>query len=256
MKAFRIPSRMLPEPDLDEYKCRLARAFGARTEYDDDYTLHRAVRLVECAQLRPGQKVLDVATGTGIAAIAAAADVGPEGTVVGFDISRGLLAQARRKVETADLRKADAERIELEDGSFDAVLCSSALMWLIDIPAALARFHRWLAEGGVLGFSCYTDISFMIPAAVRACARFGLELPNCNEPLGSSLRCRNLLTTAGFDGIVIESEQLGGYLTRERARRCGKTPRRASVRGATRSPGSPRRDYAKSSGPTTKRWTP
>ena len=54
----------------------------------------------------------------------------------------------------------------------------------------------------------------MIPLLVRACAKFGVALPNCNEPLGTHDRCRELLQEAGFDKIDIRTEQFGSYLPR------------------------------------------
>ena len=54
----------------------------------------------------------------------------------------------------------------------------------------------------------------MIPLLARACARFGVVLPNCNEPLGTHDRCRALLRETGFDKIDIRTEQFGSYLPR------------------------------------------
>jgi protein-L-isoaspartate(D-aspartate) O-methyltransferase len=54
----------------------------------------------------------------------------------------------------------------------------------------------------------------MIPLLVRTCARFGISLPNCNEPLGTHERCRELLQEAGFDKIEIRTRQFGSYLRR------------------------------------------
>jgi hypothetical protein len=52
----------------------------------------------------------------------------------------------------------------------------------------------------------------MIPLLVRACAKFGISLPNCNEPLGTPERCRELAKEAGFAEIEIRTEQFGSYL--------------------------------------------
>ena len=118
--------------NLTEYKQQVTDFFDSRTNYDNDFTYRRAIPLVELAQLQKGQTVLDVATGTGIVAIAAANIVGTEGKVVGVDISPGMLSQARRKIEAAgiqniELIETDADYLNFGDQSFDAILCSSSI---------------------------------------------------------------------------------------------------------------------------------
>ena len=210
----------MPSPaNATDYKHRLAASFDIRVNYDDEYTVSRATQLVQLAQLKDGDSVLDLATGTGIVAILAARAVGAKGNVIGVDISPGMLDQAQKKIRAEGLQRielieADVEKLNFEAESFDAILCSSALMWLTDIPAILRNCNTWLKNGGLLAFSCYSESSFMIPLWVRACARFGIDLPNCNGPLGTQDRCRELLQAAGFDKIKIRTEQLGSYLSR------------------------------------------
>jgi protein-L-isoaspartate(D-aspartate) O-methyltransferase len=203
-----------------DYKHRLAASFDIRKNYDDEYTVSRATQLVELAQLKDGDSALDLATGTGIVAVLAARAVGAKGKVIGVDISPGMLDQARNKIRAEGLEKielieADIEKLNFEAESFDAILCSSALMWLTDIPATLRKCRTWLKTGGILAFSCYSESSFMIPFLVRACAGFGISLPNCNEALGRRERCYDLVREAGFDKIEILTQQLGRYLRRD-----------------------------------------
>jgi protein-L-isoaspartate(D-aspartate) O-methyltransferase len=70
---------MTKQTNLNEYKQEIIAFYETRTNYDNDFTYRRAIPLVELAQLQRGQHVLDVATGTGIVAIAAAEIVGSEG---------------------------------------------------------------------------------------------------------------------------------------------------------------------------------
>ena len=132
-----------------DYKHRLAASFDSRVNYDDDYTVNRATQLVELAHLKNGDSVLDLATGTGIVAVLAARAVGAKGNVIGVDISRGMLDQARKKIRAEGLHQielieADVEKLNFGAESFDAILCSSALMWLTDIPATLRNCRTWL----------------------------------------------------------------------------------------------------------------
>jgi protein-L-isoaspartate(D-aspartate) O-methyltransferase len=209
---------MSSQANPKDYKQRLVASFDRRANYDDAYTVSRATQLVELAQLKNGQSVLDLATGTGIAAVVAARAVDAK-NVIGVDISRVMLDRARKKIRAAGLHKiklieADVEKLNFEAESFDAILCSSALMWLTDIPATLRSCRTWLKTGGLLAFSCYSASSFMIPLLVRACAKFGISLPNCNEPLGTHERCQELVREAGFAKIDIRTEQFGSYLPR------------------------------------------
>src|SRR5262245_63500718 len=93
-----------PSP-ADDHTGRLIADFNAMAATYD--TLRHAQvcahRLVDLMALAPGAQVLDIATGTGWAAVAAAQRVGPTGTVVGIDISPEMLEQARQKVAAAGL---------------------------------------------------------------------------------------------------------------------------------------------------------
>lgn len=110
-------------------------------------------RMVELADIRPGHRVLDVATGAGDPAVTAARRVGPTGHVLGTDLSPAMLAIARERATTLGLRnlefrEMDAEALEFPEGSFDAALCRFGLMFLPNAAAAADRIRRSLARGG------------------------------------------------------------------------------------------------------------
>ena len=110
-----------------------------------------AADLVETAALGLGERVLDLACGTGIVARLAAERVGPAGTVTGLDINPGMLAvaQAAAPPGTAiDWHQAPAHASALPDGVFDVVVCQLGLQFFPDQPAALREMRRVLAPGG------------------------------------------------------------------------------------------------------------
>ena len=114
-----------------------------------------ARRLVELAELEPGHKILDIATGPGAVLLPAAERVGPEGRVVGIDLSEGMLARAAQRVKeralaNVRLERMDAERLELPAARFDRVLCGWGLFLFPEPHRALAEFHRVLRPGGRL----------------------------------------------------------------------------------------------------------
>lgn len=124
------------------------REIDRRFEPIIDHTLTRA-------ELRPGQRILDLGTGTGSVALTSAPRIAPDGHVVGMDISPEMLALARDRASRAGLGNvafADgrAEAIPADDASQDAVLASLSLMYVIDRAAAAREIARVLKPGGCL----------------------------------------------------------------------------------------------------------
>jgi ubiquinone/menaquinone biosynthesis C-methylase UbiE len=109
--------------------------------------------LVAEAALRPGERALDVACGTGVVARLAAERIGPSGTVAALDLNPAMLSVARSVPSTgAAIRwyETSAESIPLPDDAFDAVLCQLGLQFAADKSAALREMRRVLAPGGRL----------------------------------------------------------------------------------------------------------
>jgi ubiquinone/menaquinone biosynthesis C-methylase UbiE len=109
--------------------------------------------MLEMAALRPGERVLDVACGTGLISFRAAEAVGEEGAVVGTDISGEMVEAARRGAALRDLghvrfERSDAETLPLPDATFDAALCGLGLMYVPDPLEALCEMRRLLRPGG------------------------------------------------------------------------------------------------------------
>ena len=115
-----------------------------------------AQRLVEFVGVHGGDRVLDVATGTGDVLLAAAERTGETGRIVGIDLAEPMLEQAaaavrKRHVDNAELRVMDAEQLDFPAESFDVVLCSFGLSSLPQKGRAVAGFRRVLRLGGRLG---------------------------------------------------------------------------------------------------------
>lgn len=110
-------------------------------------------RLLEMADLVPGERVLDVACGTGLVTIRAATSVAPSGSIVGVDLSEGMLERAKAAAEERNLRdvafrQMDAEELDFPDVQFDAALCSLGLMYAPNPERAIQRMYRVLRPGG------------------------------------------------------------------------------------------------------------
>jgi SAM-dependent methyltransferase len=110
-----------------------------------------AAELVETAELRAGERVLDVACGTGVVARLAAERVGPTGAVTGSDLNAGMLAVARGATPSStpiEWHEASAEKLGLPDDAYDAVLCQMGLQFFADKAGALREMRRVLKPGG------------------------------------------------------------------------------------------------------------
>ena len=211
---------------LNEYKQQIADLYSRRSQTYDDGDWHPRIahRLVEHARITRGQHVLDIATGTGMVAIEAAQLVGSEGRVVGVDISNGMLEQAKRKIEALGLSNiqfqfADAEALDFPENSFDVVLCSSAFIWMSNLNAALRLWHRLLKPGGLIGFHAFAETAFVGGVVAQKVAeKYGISYA-MSKPTGTIEKCHDLLAAAGFKAIEIKSEQDGGYISLEQAKR-------------------------------------
>lgn len=135
-----------------------------------------SAKLVELAHVRPGFSVLDVGGGYGEPSLTAARAVGPKGRVVCTDISAGMFAFARERAREAGLDniefiESDAEELDFEKESFDAVVSRLTMMLLPDLPGTLARLHSFLKPGGRFAASVWGEmnkVQFATAAAVIA----------------------------------------------------------------------------------------
>jgi SAM-dependent methyltransferase len=113
-----------------------------------------APALLDAVDLQPGQRVLDVACGTGVLARTAASR-GCD--VVGLDLNEGMLTVARRLRPDITWRQGDVMALPFDDGAFDVVLCQSALMFFPDVVGALREMAR--VSAGVVGVQVYASLA-------------------------------------------------------------------------------------------------
>ena len=179
-----------------------------------------ADRLIRHLRPAPGAKILDVATGTGAVALAAAQAIGPQGRVQAIDLSENMLNMATANFQRAglsniDIHVMDAESLEFKSRYFDNVTCSFGIFFLPDMLAGLTHWRQVLKPGGRVMFTTFSANAFQPLAEMfrQRMETFDVAIPIENwMRLTTEQECQTLLEAAGFTEIQVVKEQLGYHL--------------------------------------------
>jgi len=197
-------------------KVRIAAAYDAAADHYDlpalGFRQYFGEQSVLRAQLKPGEIVLDVCSGSGASAIPAARAVGPAGRVIGLDLAPGLIALARQKaagesLTNVEFRHADFDQAYFRNGSFDAVLCVFGLFFFPDMRATVQKMRRLLRPGGRLAITTWGPGLFEPANGI-----FWNAIREVRPDLFKSSSQRELLSTPeglrGFvEGAAVEVEE-------------------------------------------------
>jgi ubiquinone/menaquinone biosynthesis C-methylase UbiE len=172
-----------------------------------------ATDLVERMALQTGERVLDVACGTGSVARLAAQHVRPGGAVTGLDLNPGMLAKARTLPQPTDVqmawREGNAVALPFANAAFHVVLCQQGLQFFPDRLAALRDMHRVLVPGGRLALGVWRPLQYnpylaalgnALERHVSAEAAAGMRAVCA---LSDAEELRSLLVHAGFRDVRI-----------------------------------------------------
>jgi len=173
--------------------------------------------LVELAHPRPGERVVDVACGTGIVARIVAARVGPKGTVVGVDLNPGMLSVARSAVSTdprasapLQWQEASADKLPFPDGSFDIVYCQLGLQFFVDRAAALREMRRILGAEGRLALMVWRGIdespgfAVLAESLERHVGQGAAAIMRAPFALSDADQLEALVRAADFENVTIQ----------------------------------------------------
>ena len=210
--------------DLNCYKQAIAELYDRRSSTYDAGAWRQRIcdRLLHYSPVRVGQCVLDVGTGTGYLATAAAKKVGVKGAVLGVDFSPAMLKKARRRAAADTLSNlqfhlADAETLSYQSACFDHVLCANTFPWISHKAATLKSWYRLLKPGGRIAVHTPADTAYVGAVALRrVLAAYDIAVEPSNR-LGSMEQCQTLFEAAGFRNIAIKQEQHGRYISLEAA---------------------------------------
>src|SRR6267154_4352195 len=179
--------------------------------------------IIEAAHLRPGMRVLDLASGVGDPALSIAREVAPSGRVTATDLGPGMMSLAeelarKKGLANIDFREANAESLPFADASFDTLTCRFGIMFFPDLGKALRECLRVLNPGGRAAFVAWgkKEQPFFTTTAGIILKRVPVPPPP-PDPDGPSLfmfgerdRLRRALSAAGFSNVHEEDRIIPG----------------------------------------------
>ena len=173
------------------------------------------LRLLQGVPIDPGMSVLDIATGKGAVLVPAARRVGPQGHVIGVDLSTAILREAQKAIDASglrnvELRRMDAESLDFPEKSFDVVTCAFALFMYPDMDAALSEMHRVCKPDGYVAVTYFNrrpppfDPGWRVFAQQSKEYQVGMRMPQqlglAPEEMGA------ILGRFGFHTVKTETE--------------------------------------------------
>lgn len=167
--------------------------------------------VLSAAEVSEGDRVLDVACGTGILARTARERVGAEGSVTGLDIDPGMLAVAAEIDPAVTWVHGEAGQLPFEDGEFDAVVSQFGLMFFPDREGAVREMLRCVRPGGTVVAAVWESLerSAAYPAAVdildRVAGPDAADALRAPFVLGDPDALRELFVAAGAPAVAVET---------------------------------------------------
>jgi SAM-dependent methyltransferase len=170
-----------------------------------------APRLCDAAAISEGDRVLDVACGTGVVTRAAARRVGDSGRVVGLDLNPAMLEVAARVAPTLTWQQGDVADLPFQNAEFDVVVCSAALFFFPDLPGALAEMARVVRPSGTVALLTFAGLAEQpgygpfVDVAVRHAGPGAAELLSTYWSCGDLTELTRSLDDAGLTVIETRS---------------------------------------------------
>ena len=201
-------------PDLAYWSGSGGEQWARNQEFGDRQFAPVAEALFKFAAVHPSERVVDVGCGCGMTTVALAQMVGPQGRVLGVDVSAAMLALARKHAPQGaplEFVRADVTDHAFPRGAFDLLFSRHGVMFFAEPARAFANLHTALTPGGRLAFSCFRaprdNPWAMTPLAaayrfVPPTPKLGPEDPGPFS-FADETRVRRILGAAGFTDIAL-----------------------------------------------------
>lgn len=209
--------------DEQQHKAILKETFDTVSPGYDNNALRffsKSAKLLAAGlDLRGDEKVLDVATGTGHAALAVAGRL-PRGRVTGVDFSRGMLDQAARKAASLSAGNVEFLERDMQDlgfprDSFDAAICSFGIFFARDMEAQLSHIAHAVRPRGQIALSGFQENYFhpLKDLMVKRLSGYGVEPPPpAWKRISTAAGCKDLFAKAGIEDVRVELKNVGYFL--------------------------------------------
>ncbi|KAF5650993.1 l-isoaspartate(d-aspartate) o-methyltransferase [Fusarium sp. NRRL 52700] len=180
------------------------------TNYEDSWHPDYSKRFMQLVPVKPGDRVLDLACGTGLEAVIAARRVGDDGVVIGVDITEAMLSEARKKLDHDETlhRRMKLIRHSVTDltgcpnvdrDSFDLILCSNAFVLFENPEEVVAHWREYLKSGGRVAIDITHEYSLRSGLLLEKVARrLGMPFPSNRSWIKSAESFSEILESCGF----------------------------------------------------------
>ena len=209
--------------DEQQHKAQLKKTFNTVAEGYGGHGMaffhNAAAHLPHVLRLQGHEHLLDVATGTGIAATAIAPHL-PHGKVTGIDFSEGMLAQARARAQglgltNIELHAMDMQAIGFDNARFDAANCSFGLFFLPDMASLLQHIASKVKPGGQVVACSFSQESFApnVDLFLERIQRYGIAPPPLTwKRISTEEQFHTLYASAGLSDVETQRHDVGYFL--------------------------------------------
>jgi ubiquinone/menaquinone biosynthesis C-methylase UbiE len=169
--------------------------------------------LLDLVEPKPGERLLDVACGTGVVARQALARVGPSGRVVGLDMNPNMLMVARTRAPGVEWHEGNGMDLPFADCEFDVVVCQQGLQFFPDPTVGLSQMRRVLVSGGRVGLAVWAPIETspghhaLVKALERHVNDEAARVMSSPFDLGEVDALRSRAEAAGFNDVEARTER-------------------------------------------------
>ena len=217
-----VSDQLTNDPDIRRFKAHTQEIFNASAGYDAHplrFFKNSAEFFVSRLALRGNERVIDIATGTGHAAMALSGRL-PHGHVTAVDFSKGMLDIARKKAVAMNIRNVeflemDMQAMAFEPASFDAAICAFGIFFAPDMDAQMTYIASLVKPGGIVAICSFQENYFHPLRDIAANKMIGygaVPPPPLWKRIATEEGCLEFFKNAGIEKVSVEKANMGYFL--------------------------------------------